>query len=103
MALCLGHLNFGKIFGRLPGVHFTFRSTLPISPEHGWSWDTKTIKTHMPTYKQSLAYNTLPLFIAVLIPWHWISLLDFVQVQLKLRTQGFLSSEFLLSLVNKLA
>ena len=31
---------------------------LSVSPEHGWSWDTTTIKTHLPTYKESLADHT---------------------------------------------
>ena len=66
-----------------------------VSLEHGWLWDTTTIKTHVPTCKESFADHILPLFDSVLTHWHWDSLLDFVQVWLKLWTQGFLSSELL--------
>ena len=86
-------LNFGKTSDQLLGVDLNFQLRLPVSLEHGWSWDTRTIKTHVPTYKESLADHT---FLVRLSPHslNWDSL-DFVQVQLKLRTQGFLSSELL--------
>ena len=48
-------LKFGKTSGQLPRVDIHFRSRLLVSPEHGWSWDTTTIKTHVPIYKESLA------------------------------------------------
>ena len=48
-------LHFGKTSGQLLGVDIHFRLRLLVSPEHDWSWGTTTIKTHLPTYKESLA------------------------------------------------
>ena len=76
-------LNFGKISGQPPGVNNHFQLRLLVSPEHGWSWDTTTIKTHLFTYKESLANHRLYLFITVLTHRHWDLLLNFVQVRLK--------------------
>ena len=49
------------------------------------------IRRAMPTTHHSCSIS----FNSVLTSWHWDSLLDFVQVRFKLRTQGFLSSELL--------
>ena len=92
--MCWGHFEFSKTPSQLPGVNVLFQSRLLLSLEHGWSWDTMTIKTHVPAYKEPCRpYITL--FNPVLIRWHWDSLLDFIQVRLKLHTLGFLSSECL--------
>ena len=76
------------------GVNILFQSRLLVSLEHGLSWDTMTIKTHVPAYMEPCR-PCITLFNSVLTRWHWDSLLDFIQVQLKLHTVGFLSSECL--------
>ena len=52
-------LKFGRSSGQLQGVNLYFQFRLPVSREHGWSWDTTTIKTHVPTYKESHADQSL--------------------------------------------
>ena len=74
-------LNFGKASGQLPGVDLNFRLRLSVSPKHGCSWETTTIKTHVPKYKESLADHTLShsiVFDSVLTRRHWDSLLDLI-------------------------
>ena len=83
-------LKFGKTSGQLPGVDIHFRLRLPVSSEHGWSWDTRTIKTHVPIYIRGALPTMHHWYDTVLTRWHCNSLLDFVSVRLTLRTQGFL-------------
>ena len=49
MCTVQGTLSFGKTSGSLPRVDPHFWLRLPVSPEYSWSWDTTTIKTHVPT------------------------------------------------------
>ena len=95
MALAGGMFGPVEILDRLPGLDLHFQLRLLVSLERGWLWDTMTIKTHVPTYEESLVDHALSLFISVLTHWYWDSLSDFIQVWLKLWTQEFLSSELL--------
>ena len=84
-------LNLEKTSSQLPGVDIHFQLRLRVSPERGWSWDITTIKTHLPTYKGELPHLFALLTQSILSCSFSDSSLDFVQVGLKLRTQGFLS------------
>ena len=94
--MCLGHFKFWKDFRSTPGS----RSPFPVETS-GFHWDMAgrgTLQQSRPMCPH--IRRTLPTthhlvrswFNSVLTHWHWDSLLDFVQVQLKLWTQGFLSS-----------
>ena len=56
--------------------------------DHGTPW---RLRPMCPRIRRALP-TTHYLFDTVHTRWHWESLLDFVQVRLKLRSQGFLSS-----------
>ena len=102
-ALCWGNLDFGKTSGQLPGVDIHFRLTLPVSTKQGWSLDTMTIKTHVPTYKESLR-NHIILYNSFLTCWHWASLLNFIQVLAQLADSRILKPQsFSRSIVYELA
>ena len=84
---CWRHFEFDRTSGKPLVVAIHFQLRLPISPDY----DTATIKTHLLTCKES--FHTCSLF--TLTCSLLVSSLGFVQVWLKLWTQGFLSPALL--------
>ena len=97
--MCSGHFKLRKKFRstsrsrfQFPVETFGFTGTWLVVGHHNNQDLCAQIKGE-PCQQHIHSCSTL--FDSVLTHWHWDSFLDFIQVQLKLQTQRFLSSELL--------